>query len=154
MDLNKPITNEDIPEPSRNTLGMGKCEIYGCPRWGTIKTDGSWNCSYHWRRSGKNLAHITMLLNNHETEINWYEQILLGTAEVEYVCGDLKGRAPEILRPLQGEGFYAYRKRVIEYVADLLKMKEIPLREPAKIYRKMLAAGDSFSNLSDSLPEF
>lgn len=153
MDFNKSITNEDIPETKRTSHGHGKCEVNGCPWPGQIHTDGRWNCRYHFGVSGIKLGHVTLMLINHAAEVNWYEQLLLGTAEVDYACSDLKVRAPAGLEPLRGEIFLGYRKRIEAKITELLKAS---FTKPLPFDGKTAASGEkpTFFSIDEVLPGF
>lgn len=132
----------------------GKCEVWGCNRWGHVNA-GKWHCRYHWACHGKNIAeqlnHVTLILKNHEPEINWYE-ILLSSSEVDWVCDDLKKRAPYGMEPEPEEKFRIYRHRIELRINSLLAFKVIKVDVTD---RKVLAAGDnSFRSFADLSPQF
>lgn len=132
----------------------GKCEVWGCNRWGHVHT-GKWHCRYHWACHGKNIAeqlnHVTLILKNHGTEINWYEN-LLSSSEVDWVCDDLSRHAPHGMEPEPKEKFSVYRNRIELKINSLLAFKVI---KADVIDRKSLASGDtSFRSFADISPEF
>lgn len=108
---------DDDEEVKRQTKGgHGKCEVFGCQRMGQIHTT-NWNCRYHHGRRGDTLADITMLLRNHEREINWYEKVLnMAYHEFEIMTDN----APTGLQPLQNEKLPAYRVRMGQVIKKLL----------------------------------
>lgn len=110
--------SENAKPEKRQQLGLGKCEVYGCPRDGHIKAE-SWNCRYHHNRAGKNLAGITSKLIHHESDVNWYEKVLQATI-VDYNEGSLVARAPINMRPEEGEIFVDYRERMKLHINNLL----------------------------------
>jgi len=133
----------------------GKCEAWGCNRMGHVHT-GKWHCRYHFACHGKNIAeqlsHVTLILKNHEPEINWYEK-LLGENDVEWVCGDLKKRIPVGMEAGKDESFKAYRDRIELHINALLSCKVI---KADVLDRKRLASGEKpeFNNFADLMPDF
>lgn len=152
------IDFEEKEEATRITQksAFRNCDIHGCPRFATIYTGLSANCRYHFGVAGKNLSQVTLALNNHAAEVDWFERLLLHDAEVEYVCGDLKTLAPENLKPLQKEKFKDYRTRIEEHIKKLLKIDTLQFRKHFGVDRKKLASGDgdSFQGIGEILPEF
>jgi hypothetical protein len=153
VDFNKTIMNTDIPERKSSGHNHGPCEVNGCPRQGHIHMEGRWNCRYHFGVGGRMLGHVTVMLTNHAAEVDWYEQLLLGTAEVEYACSNLKASAPRGYEPVQSEDFYAYRKRVEGKIKELLKAR---FTEPLPYDGKAAASGEkpTFLSMDDVLPDF
>ena len=164
----------DEPEKQeyrKDKNGHGKCEAWGCTRWGHDYS-GKWHCRYHWachgENIGKQLAHVSMILKNHEAEINWYE-FVLQSSFVDYECGvidcTLPGQekkrtplssAPETMLPEDGEKFSEYRKRITIYINHLLKLDSLPLR-PVVRDGKAAASGErveTFNSVSEFLPDF
>lgn len=132
----------------------GKCEAWGCDRLGHVHT-GKWHCRYHWACHGKNIAeqlsHVTLILKNHEPEINWYET-LLSSSEVDWVCDDLSKRAPVGMEPEHEEKFGTYRHRIELRINKLLAFRVIKVDV---IDRKTISAGDtSFRSFADLSPQF
>ena len=132
----------------------GKCEAWGCNRWGQVHI-GKWYCRYHLACHGKNigeqLSHVTIILKNHEPEVNWYET-LLASSEVDYVCDDLKQRAPVGMEPETKESFKDYRARIEAHINKLLDVKRVKLDVED---RKKLASGEKQEHqFDDYLPEF
>lgn len=153
MDFNKTIMNTDIPERKSSGHNHGPCEVNGCPRMGHIHADGRWNCRYHFGVGGRMLGHVTLMLTNHAAEIDWYEQLLFGTAEVEYACLNLGAHAPLGYEPAYKEDFYTYRKRIEAKVKELLKAK---FTEPLPFDGKAAASGEkpTFFSIDEVLPGF
>jgi len=109
-----PTENQRVQKTSNDT-GEHDCHAFGCPRLATIKTE-YWNCRYHNLRSGESLDHITMLLKNHEREINWLEKVInMPYHEFEH-CN-----APVGMEAAQGESLPDYRRRMSKQINDLLK---------------------------------
>lgn len=98
--------------------GKHQCVIFGCPRIATIEVNNHWNCRYHNLRAGNALDGITMILKNHEREINWYEKVLT-MAYHEY--DEMKGNAPASMFHLVNEELIKYRVRMQEYITTLFK---------------------------------
>lgn len=109
--------SEKQPEQKLNDTGKHQCEVFGCPRLATIKTN-HWNCRYHNLRSGDSLDGITLILKNHEREINWHEKVM-NMAYHEYDI--MKGNAPENMRHLVNEDLIKYRVRMQQYITTLFK---------------------------------
>ena len=154
MDFNKTIMNTDIPERKSSGHNHGQCEVNGCPRLGHIHTDGRWNCRYHFGVEGRMLGHVTVMLINHAAEIDWYEQLLLGTAEVKYAFSNLKAGAPRGYEPVQKEDFYTYRNRVEGKIKELLQAR---VTESIPFDGKAAASGErveTFGSVSEFLPDF
>jgi len=151
QDESKQVNNDD----SQAKHCHGKCEAWGCNRWGHVYT-GKWHCRYHFACHGKNIAeqlsHVTLILKNHEPEVNWYEK-LLGENEVEWVCGDLKKIIPVGMEVVKDESFKDYRNRIEKHINGLLTCKVIKLEVES---HKMAAAGDTdtFRNFADAMPQF
>jgi hypothetical protein len=118
-------TDNNQPEKKVNDM----CEAFGCPRKAQVNT-GHWNCRYHSGRNVNVLANITMLLKNHEREIDWYEKVL-NMAYHEFDI--LKGNAPPPMMHLAGEDLIKYRVRMAGYINGLLKHPD-RVRAPAKTY--------------------
>jgi hypothetical protein len=114
-------TEPQEKEIKRTRQGHGPCEVHGCPRAGHIYT-GGWNCRYHHGKSGSSLARITMVLRNHEQEIDWYEHVLNATG-VDFAVGDIAKQAPYGLAVARNETWSEYKMRVMSHVDDLLKPK-------------------------------
>jgi hypothetical protein len=132
-------------QPKRST-GLRTCEVYGCQRDAQIYNNGLPNCRYHYGVAGKRLGHVTMLINNHAAEIDWYEHVLqttitdysekTGREGKKYpgvVDATLPGsssrrllltEAPAGMEPGHMEDFYHYRKRLARRIETLLE----PLR--------------------------
>jgi len=98
----------------------GKCEAWGCNRWGHVYV-GKWYCRYHHacygEKIGEQLAHVSLILSNHGSEIDWYE-FLLQSSFVDYLSGVVDctppghetvrrqlSTAPSGLQPEKGEDF-------------------------------------------------
>ena len=134
-DIGKRQENEDFKDQNDRS-----CFAYGCPCRGTIYT-GSWSCRYHDGVAGKNIDHLTMKLKNHELEIRWMDYILqssiadylvgvLDKSRIKKTEGSKNGKwekeyitlnlAPEGMQPDKEEDFYAYRKRMEQYIKGLL----------------------------------
>lgn len=152
----KKTTKSENPVDDRTDKNLhGKCEAWGCNRWGHVHT-GKWHCRYHFACHGKNIAdqlsHVTLILKNHEPEFNWYEHLLCSN-EVDFVCGDLKRRAPIGMEVEADETFRQYRDRIERVINALLAVKVVP-----NIDRKKLASGEkpeeSFNNFADFAPVF
>jgi hypothetical protein len=109
---------EEQPEKSNSSeTGKHQCEVFGCPRLATIKI-GNWNCRYHNLRAANALDGITLVLKNHEREINWYEKVL----NMPFHEYDLfKNNAPSTMLPHANEDLIQYRKRISQYVSDMFK---------------------------------
>jgi hypothetical protein len=152
VDYNKSITNDEAHETRRSNHGHGRCEVNGCPRWGQVHTDGRWNCRYHYRIAGSKLGHVTLMLTSHAVEVNWLETLMVGTADVEWSCENLKASAPRGLEANPGEKFRDYKLRIEAHINNLLygpKVRQLTHDN------KMAAAGDdSFGNIGDHLPSF
>lgn len=131
----------------------GKCTAWGCTRWGNVRV-GKWFCRYHFACHGEDMAgqlsYVSKILANHEPEINWLEK-LQASSDVDWVCMDLQKRIPAGMECFDGEDFVTYRNRIDCYVNGLLAYKKM---RPVQVSRKMAAAGDTFNNLSDFVPEF
>lgn len=98
--------------------GKHQCVIFGCPRIATIEINNHWNCRYHNLRAGNALDGITLILKNHEREINWYEKVI----SMPYHEYDLfKNNAPAKMAVLPSEELIQYRVRMAQYVSTLLK---------------------------------
>lgn len=148
------MKKQNNPAEQKPTELHGKCTAWGCNRMGHIHT-GKWHCRYHWACHGKNIAeqlsHVTLILKNHEPEINWYEHLLY-SSEVDFICGDLKKRTPVGMEVESTETFKEYRGRIEMVINALLAIKVI---KADVIDRKKLAAGDdSFRNFADIVPQF
>lgn len=149
------VKKEGNEEEKKDSNLHGKCEAWGCTRMGHIHT-GIWSCRYHFACHGENIAeqlsHVTLVLKNHEPEINWYEKLLCFT-ETEFVCRDLKHLAPVGMEVGIGESFRDYRDRVEKVINGLLYVKVVKSPD-----RKKLASGekkeDSFSNFANFAPDF
>ena len=113
------MAEDNIKRP----LGLRNCDVYGCPRQAHIYT-GAANCRYHYNKAGKNLGHITMMLNNHAAEVDWYEKLLTATT-VDFP--QVKHDAHPNMPVLAGEELPAYKKRMAAYIEELLSGKELPL---------------------------
>jgi hypothetical protein len=112
------VSTEKEPEvKGSQDTGKHQCEVFGCPRLATIKTS-HWNCRYHNLRAGNALDGITLILKNHEREINWYEKVL-NMPYHEYEL--FRGNAPEKMIHLQNEDLIKYRVRMAQYISGLLK---------------------------------
>jgi hypothetical protein len=99
-----------------NDTGKHECEVFGCPRLATIKTN-HWNCRYHNLRAGNSLDGITLTLKTHEREINWYEKVL----NMPFHDYDkFKGNAPKTMIHELNEDLIKYRARMQKYISDLL----------------------------------
>ena len=109
-----PENKEEVK--SYNDTGKHDCDVFGCPRLATIKTN-HWHCRYHNLRSAEMFDRITLLLKNHEREINWYEKVInMPFHEYE----KFKGNAPQTMLSIVNEDLKDYRVRVAKYVRDLL----------------------------------
>lgn len=116
------ISNEKQPEQkTSNDTGKHNCEVFGCPRLATIKM-AHWNCRYHNLRAGNKLDGITLILKNHEREIDWYEKVL-NMPFHEYDL--LKDNAPPTMKYHLNEELIPYRARIIKFISDLFKHPEI-----------------------------
>ena len=98
--------------------GKHQCVIFGCPRIATIEVNNHWNCQYHNLRAGNALDGITMILKNHEREINWYEKVLT-MAYHEY--DTMKDNSPALMLHRENENLIQYRVRMQEYITTLFK---------------------------------
>jgi len=98
--------------------GKHPCIIFGCPRIATIEINNHWNCRYHNLRAGSMLDGITLILKNHEREINWYEKVI-NMAYHEYDV--LKGNAPASMMHLPNEDLIKYRVRMAQYISLMFK---------------------------------
>lgn len=114
-----PAAKEPDQKTPSNT-GNHNCSVFGCPRIATIKM-GNWNCRYHNLRAGNMLDGITLVLKNHEREIDWYEKVL-NMPYHEYNI--FKGNAPTLMLHHADEELTAYRKRMAQYITGLLKHPE------------------------------
>lgn len=114
------LSQEEKPAP-RQSLSSGKCEVYGCPWDATIFTAG-WNCRYHHGKSGASLARITLILRTHPEDFHWYEFVLTRTP-VDFLMGEVAGKAPEHLRVFDKETFWNYKARMKKHVDGLLEAK-------------------------------
>ena len=113
------------------------CFAFGCPRLPTIKT-GSWACRYHHGRNASNLDGITMILKNHEAEIDWSEKVM----NMPFHEFDIfKDNAPQTMLVMQGEDLIKYRVRTAKYIRELLKHPTRPQQAP-KTYATMSEAND------------
>lgn len=133
------LEKKDEFQPHSSLTGIHQCEVYGCPRIATIKT-GNWNCRYHHGRSGEVVNGVTLLLKNHEAEINWYEKVM----KMPYHEYDiLKGNAPASMQVQAGEDLIKYRVSTEKYIKDLLK-HPLSVKSPLKTYISMTAEEDIF----------
>ena len=150
----KPSSGENQVDEKKDKELHGPCVAWGCNRMGHVHT-GKWHCRYHFACHGKNIAdqlsHVTIILKNHEPEVNWYE-VLLSSSEVDWVCDGLGKRAPVGMEPSNGETFRQYRERIETHINSLLAFKVV---KSDAIDRKVLASGDdSFRNFADLVPQF
>ena len=106
--------DEEVKRQTKN--GHGPCEVFGCIRMGHIHTT-NWNCRYHHGRKGESLSNITMLIKNHEREINWYEKVL-NMAYHEFKI--MAGNAPANMLPIASEELPAYKLRMSLHITQLL----------------------------------
>lgn len=110
--------SEKQPEnKTSNDTGIHECSVFGCQRIATIKTS-HWNCRYHNLRAGNKLDGITIIIKNHEREINWYEKVL-NMPFHEYDI--LKNNAPAAMLPIANEDLIQYRKRITQYISNMFK---------------------------------
>ena len=116
--------------------GKHACAIFGCPRIATIEINNRWNCRYHNLRADNSLDGITLILKNHEREINWYETVL----NMPYHKYDeLKGNAPAAMLHLNGEDLIKYRVRMANYISELFKHPNRIQIKATKTYLSMTA---------------
>lgn len=121
MKFNYDKSEKHDEDKKSSETGIHPCEVYGCPRIATIKTN-HWNCRYHNLRSGKSLDGITLILKTHEREIDWYEKVI----NMPYHEYDLlKANAPLKMMHNQNEDLIKYRVRMTQYISNLLKNPEI-----------------------------
>lgn len=149
--LNEP---EDRQE-TRDINLHNRCSITGCNRDGHIHV-GYWLCRYHYGCHGDGYAQqvnfVTVLLNNHAPEFDYYERIL-SSRSVDWECGDLKARCPSTMLPVDKlEKFEVYRGRITEQIKKLLKYE--PTIRPRKlpVANQDRAAGET--RISNFMPEF
>jgi hypothetical protein len=164
----KKTENNEHSEKKEDKYCHKKCEVWGCTRMGHVNA-GKWHCRYHWachgEKIGDQLNNVTLMLNNHSNEVDWYE-FLLQTSFVDFGVGvidctlpgcETKRRplstAPVGLHPEQGEEFYAYRNRIETHINHLLKLDTHKLR-PVIDDGKSLASGEKFNNFGDFVPGF
>ena len=108
-------------KPKHNRSEHGPCEVYGCPRVGTIYTSG-WNCRYHHGKNGHSLAYITMTLRNHAYEFDWYDR-LLNLNAVDFAMNVMHKNAPSAMNVLPDETYKQYKTRMQKHVEELLQPK-------------------------------
>lgn len=129
------------PEKKKREPGIHACEVYGCNRNGHILTT-NWNCRYHYAKSGESLSRISMILNNHKADFDWYERVL-SFCPVDFVLGEVSKRAPYGLEVGEQEKFSDYKDRMRIHIENLLKGNEVRIPHvPPMIHRKSMAAGD------------
>jgi hypothetical protein len=131
-----------------------RCSITGCNRDGHIHV-GYWLCRYHYSCHGEGynqqVNFITVLLNNHKPEFDHYER-LLAARSVDWECGDLRGRCPTTLAPLEGgEKFEEHKARVTDYINKLLKYQPSIRPRKQQITNKDRAAGEA-THISNHFP--
>lgn len=129
---------ENYQQEKKVFLGHGMCEVYGCPKPGHIYTEG-WNCRYHYRKKGSELARITMLLKNHAVEFNWHE-ILLCSTIVDFYVKEIHKKAIRGFEPGETETFHQYRERIRLHIENLLASHET--KQNRIIDRKIISTGD------------
>jgi len=124
-------------QPEKNTEAHDhSCLAHGCPRIPTITHEGRKICRYHYGRAAKDWGYISMTLNNHKCEIDWYEKMLYASI-VDFIVRKLD-TYPESLKPRVGEDFFDYRRRLWADLSEILYPKE-----PAPIIdRKRIASGE------------
>ena len=109
------------------------CDVHGCFRPGHIKFGSVWNCRYHDGVPGDRLGYVTLKLNNHSKEFDWYEY-LLQTSVVDFSVGVVDAthvgqhttfipvkNAPLGMEPLPHEELREYRNRMRKRIEEILK---------------------------------
>jgi len=111
---------DDQEEKPRSTLGIRRCEIYGCEWDGHMQTEGHWNCRYHFGRKPESWPNITMTIHNHEYLFNWYEKVNAAPS-MFFEQTKMGNSAPHELHIFPNENFIDYKKRLAVKVHQLLK---------------------------------